>query len=264
MKKAILIILAVVVAAVVALAMAGVASPGTAAAAGTGVSDPGYSARLMAGLKARMTDGKTEIQRALEARKNVTSFRMKTVLRMHPGQPLETVAEVSCPDRERFTTTIGDSIFHAVRIGNKAYVEQKDGTWTTQETPPTGWSPCGDNPGEPAPWAVMNEGRDPSVVMAKMVDQIEATRGAFIATSDGNCQEWMLNIKIPGGASHGHGASGLRYTLCMDPNQHRPVSITMGSGGMVTTYSDWNKPIQIDAPKEAQRNEATTKNLTTD
>jgi hypothetical protein len=25
--------------------------------------------------------------------------------------------------------------------------------------------------------------------------------------------------------------------------------VSMGSGGMVTTYYDWNKPIQIDAPK---------------
>jgi len=251
MKKAILIILAVIVAAVVTVALIGIAAPGAASAPGTGISVPGFSARLAAGLRARMTDGKTEMQRALENRKNVKSFRMKTVLRLHPGQPLETVAEVSCPDRERFTSTIGDKTFHAVRIGNQAYVEQKDGTWTSQETPSSGWSPCGDNPGEPAPWAVMNEGRDPSVVLAKMAANIEATRGSFIGTSDGNCQQWLLDVKIPGGgaSSHGHGANGLRYTLCMDPSEHRPVSITMGSGGMVTTYSDWNKPIQIDAPK---------------
>jgi hypothetical protein len=61
--------------------------------------------------------------------------------------------------------------------------------------------------------------------------------------------KWLLDVEIPGGSSHGHGANGLRYTLCMDPSTHRPVSITIGSGGMVTTYSDWNKPIQIDAPK---------------
>lgn len=249
MKKAILLILAVIIVAVLALALIGVASPGTASAAGTGVSDPGYSARLVAGLRARMTNGKAEIQHSFENKKNVKSFRMKTLLRMHPGQPLETVAEVSCPDRERFTTTIGDKAFHAVRIGNQAYVEQKDGAWTMQETQPAGWSPCGENPGEPAPWAVMNEGRDPSVVLAKMADHIEVTRGSFVRTSDGNCQQWMLDVKIPGGTSHGHGASGLRYTLCMDPIQHLPVSISMGSGGMVTTYSDWNKPIQIEAPK---------------
>lgn len=249
MKKAILITLAVIVIAVLALAAAGVASPGAASTTGTGITDPGYSARLMAGLKARMTSGPAEMRKALENKKDVKSFRMKTLLKMHPGQPLETVVEVSCPDRERFTTTIGDRTFHAVRIADKAYVEQKDGTWTVQNTQAGGWSPCGDNTGEPAPWAVMNEGRDVSVVLAKMTDHIEATRGAFLGTADGNCQQWMLEVKIPGGASHGHAGSNLRYTLCMDPDRHLPVSVTMGSGGMVTTYSDWNKAIQIDPPK---------------
>jgi hypothetical protein len=249
MKKAIVIIIAVILVGALALALIGIASPGAAAAAGAGVSDPGYSARLVAGLKARMTNGKDEMQRSFENKKNVKSFRMKTLLRMHPGQPLETLVEVSCPDRERFTTTIGDKTFHAVRIGNTAYVEQQDGTWTSQPTQPSGWSPCGADPGEPAPWAIMNEGRDPSVVLAKMADNIEVTRGAFVGTSDGNCQQWLLDVKVPGGVSHSHGASGLRYTVCMDPSQHLPVSVSMGSGGMVTIYSDWDKPIQIDAPK---------------
>jgi hypothetical protein len=91
------------------------------------------------------------------------------------------------------------------------------------------------------------------VVLAKMADNMEAKRGLFVGTADGNCQEWVLDVKIPGGAgdshSGGHGATGLRYTLCMDQDRHLPLIISMGSGGMVTEYSDWNKPIQIDAPK---------------
>lgn len=249
MKKVVLIIISAAIVAFGVIVLLGMAAPAPASTAGAGITDPGYSARLVAGWKARMTSGRTEMQRALEAKKNVKSFRMKTLLKMHPGQPLETVVEVSCPDRERFTTTIGDQTFHAVRIGNKAYVEQKDGTWTTQDTQPSGWSPCGANPGEPAPWAIMNEGRDQSVVLATMADHIEATRGAYLGTSDGNCQQWILEVKIPGGAAHGHGGTGLRYTVCMDNDRHLPLSVTMGSGGMVTLYSDWNKPIQIDAPK---------------
>lgn len=252
MKKAIVAVLLIAVVVVAALLLIGIASPGTAKVAGNGASLPGYSARLVAGLKARMTNGKAEIQRSAEAKKEVKSFRMKTVLRMHPGQALETLVEVSCPDRERFTTTIGEKSFHAIRIGNKAYVEQKEGGWSVQDTQPSGWSPCGGDPGEPAPWAIMNEGRDLSVVLAKMADNVEAKRGLFVGTADGNCQEWVLDVKIPGGAnSHGgggHGATGLRYTLCMDQDRHLPLMISMGSGGMVTQYSDWNKPIQIDAP----------------
>jgi hypothetical protein len=247
MKKVILVAIVIVLLAAVAVALVGIAAPATVAA---GASQPAFTTRLEAGLKARFTTGKAELQRSFDAKKEVKSFRMKTLLQMHPGHPLETLVEVACPDRERFTTTIGDKAFHAVRIGNKAYVEQQDGKWTVQETPATGWAPCSDNPGEPAPWAVMNEGRDPTAVLAKISANAEIVRGNLIATADGTCQQWVINLQMPAGApAHGHGNSGLRYTLCVDPNQHLPVSVTMGNGGMVTSYSDWNQPVNIEAPK---------------
>lgn len=249
MKKAIFIIIALLLVATVAVALMARSSAPAASMGAIGVSDPGSAAKLVAGLKSKFTTGKAEIGRTLQAKKSATSFRMKTLLQMHPGYPLETVIEVSCPDRERFTTTIGDRAFHAVRIADKAYVEQQDGTWTVQQTPATGWSPCGENPGEPAPWAVMNEGRDLSTVLAKLSANAEITRGAFVSTRMGNCQQWMVTLQMPGGVSHGHGASGLHYTVCIDPSEHLPVAVSMGSGGMVTSYYDWNKPIQIDAPK---------------
>jgi len=245
MKKVILVAVVVLLLAALAVGLVGMAAP---AAVSAGAPQPAFAARLEAGLKARLTTGKAELQRSFDTRKEVKSFRMKTVLQLHPGHPLETFVDVSCPDRERFTTTIGEQAFHAVRIGNKAYIEQKDGTWTTQDTQPTGWSPCGDNPGEPAPWAVMNEGRDPATVLAKMADSAEIVRGAFAATPAGNCQQWIVNLTMPGGSSHGHGNNGLRYTVCIDPKDHLPRSVVMGSGGVITTYSDWNQPVKIDPP----------------
>ncbi|HEX7286209.1 MAG TPA: hypothetical protein VF532_08510 [Candidatus Angelobacter sp.] len=249
MKKVILIVIVVILFAAVGIGLLGRSTVGAVSMGDIGVKEPGAATKLFAGVKARFTTGQAEVQRSLEAKKSAQSFRMKTTLHLHPGHPLETVTEVSCPDRERFTTTIGDRAFHAVRIGSKAYVEQQDGTWTVQETQPTGWSPCGENPGEPAPWAVMNEGRDPSTVLAKLKGSAQIDRGAFVSTSAGDCQQWMLSLQMPGGAAHGHGATGLRYTVCIDPAKHLPVAVSMGSGGMVTTYYDWNKPIQIDAPK---------------
>jgi len=242
----ILIVLLVTVCAAIALARSSQPPP---VAMGMKISTPGKVASVLADIRSRFTTGKDELRYSLDAKKNAKSFRMKTSLQLHPGQPLETLVEVSCPDRERFTTTIGERAYHAVRIGDKAYVEQQDGKWTTQDTAAAGWSPCGDNPGEPAPWAVMNEGRDPSTILAKLITNSDITRGAYVGTADGNCQQWMLSVKMPGGASHGHGASGLRYTVCIDPKGHLPVAVSMGNGGMVTTYYDWNKPIQIDAPE---------------
>jgi len=248
MKKLTWIVVVVILLAAGAVALIGASSSRSASMEGVTVTAPAFMERLVAGVSARLTTGKAEFQRTLDAKKNVKSFRMRTLLRLHPGHPLETVIDVSCPDRERFTTTIGDRAFHAVRIGSKAYVEQQNGTWTVQDTPPAGWSPCGENPGEPAPWAVMNEGRDPAIVLAKVSENAEIVRGAFVATSNGNCQQWMATLKLPQGAAHGHGNNGLSYTVCIDPKLHLPVAVSMGSGGMVTSYSDWNQPIQIEPP----------------
>ena len=248
MKKVILIATGVIALTTVAIVFIRASATRPSTMGGVAVTEPGYTQKLLAGMKTNFTTGKAEIQRSFDAKKNVKSYRMKIVLRLHPGHPLETVIEVSCPDRERFTTTIGDRAFHAVRIANKAYVEQQDGTWTVQDTPPSGWSPCGENPGEPAPWAVMNEGRELVTVLAKMSENAEIARGAFVGTSSGNCQQWMVNLKVPGSAGQGHSNNGVRYTVCIDPNEHLPVAVSMGRGGMVTSYSDWNQPIQIEAP----------------
>jgi hypothetical protein len=247
MKKAVFIAIIILLLVTVAVGLLARSSSSAAVAMGDiQFSQPGAGTRLINALKVHLTSGKAEIERTLQAKKSAKSFRMKTVLRLHPGQPLETTTEVSCPDRERFTTTIGDRAFRAVRIGDKAYVEQEDGSWTVQDTAATGWSPCGDNPGEPAPWAVMNEGRDPSTVLAKLLTMSEITPGALVATNAGTCQQWMLSLQMPGSPQHGHG--GMRYTACIDPSDHLPLAVVMGNGGMVTSYSDWNKPVQIDAP----------------
>jgi len=247
MKKIVLISITLLFLAGIALVLIGVP---VSAASVDGAPAPGYVARLNAGLHARFADGHAEIQQSLQNKKNVTSFRMVTTLRLHPGQPLETTTEVVCPDRERFSAKIGEQSFQAVRIGGNAYVEQKDSTWTTQQTAATGWAPCGENPGEAAPWAMMNEGRDITPVLAKMSEKSEISRGQFLGTTAGACQEWILNLTHPGGAHpHGGGGSGLRYAICIDLSSHLPLRIVMGNGSMITTYSDWNKPLQINGPK---------------
>jgi len=249
MRKVIFISITVLVFAAITLVLIGVP---VSAASVDGVPAPGYAARLTAGLRARLTDGHTEIQRALLSKKEAKSFRMTTTLRLHPGDPLETVTEVSCPNKERFTAKVGEQAFQAIRIGSNAYVEQKDGTWSVQQTPPTGWAPCGEDPGEPAPWAIMNEGRDLTTVLAKMSEKSEITRGQFLGTNAGTCQEWILGLTHPGGSANAHpganGGSGLHYTVCIDPKTHLPLRIVMGTGSMVTTYSDWNKPVDIQKP----------------
>jgi len=111
MKKIMLVVLIVLLLAAVAIAMVGRSSVAPTPMGSVGVSQPAYASRLLAGLRVRFTTGKSEMQRALEAKKEARSFRMTTLLHLHPGRPLETVVEVSCPDRERFTPRLAIALF---------------------------------------------------------------------------------------------------------------------------------------------------------
>lgn len=50
----------------------------------------------------------------------------------------------------------------------------------------------------------MNEGRDLTLVLAKLLEKSEIIRGQFIATNAGEGQEWIVSLTQPGGEAHGH------------------------------------------------------------
>ncbi len=224
-----------------------------ALAAGAGCArsqdQPTTAARLVARVRSYLTSGRAELQRSYDAKKRANSFRMKTVLKLHPGRAMETVTEVSCPNRERITTTIGDKSYQAVRLGGQSFIEEPDGKWATQAIDAQSWSPCGDNPGQPSPWAMMNEGRDILTVLAKLSRNAVIERGEYVMTGNGACQEWVVMLQLPGGGKggQGHQGRGMNYTVCLN-NQHLPVQVVMGGGGMVVNYYDWNQPIEIKPP----------------
>lgn len=207
-------------------------------------SQPGGLSRAYYSLRNRFSSGQSELQKALDAKKAARSWRAVTMLRTHPGRALETTIEVSCPDRERLVTTLGDARYESVRIGTQAWMRGADSDWKMQPATADVY-PCGSNPGAPAPWAMMNEGRDPATVIATMAAKMNAQvgRGDLAKVGDSSCQQWVVSFQHPGG-----GGRGLTYTVCIDTANHLPRQVVMGSGGLITTYSDWNKPIQIDPP----------------
>lgn len=207
----------------------------------------GPFAGALASLRARFSSGQAELQKAFDAKKAAHSWRMTTLLRAHPGRALETTIEVSCPDRERIITTLGDAHYESIRVGNQAWTRGNDTEWTVQPSGPDAY-PCGSNPGSPAPWAMMNEGRDPTTVIATMAKSIstQVSRGQVTKVGDSSCQQWVVSFQHPGSSGR-----AMNYTLCIDGGDHLPREVIMGSGGLVTTYSDWNKPMQINAPMGA-------------
>ena len=207
-------------------------------------SQPGPMGRAYASLRNRFSSGQSELQKTFDAKKAARSWRTLTTLRMHPGRALETTMEVSCPDRERITTTLGDTRYESIRIGNQAWIRSNDSEWKEQPITSDAY-PCGSNPGAPAPWAMMNEGRDPVSVVATMAAKMNAQvgRGDVANLGDASCQRWLVSFQHPGSSGR-----GLNYTVCVGTSDHLPREVVMGSGGLSTTYSDWNKPMQIDAP----------------
>jgi hypothetical protein len=207
-------------------------------------SQPGPLARAYASLRARFSSGQGELQKAFDAKKGAHSWRAVTVLKAHPGRALETTVEVSCPDREHIVTSLGDARYESIRVGNQTWMRSNNSQWTSQTAGPEVY-PCGANPGAPAPWAMMNEGRDPATVLATMAAKMNAQvgRGDLAQVGNSSCQQWVVSFQHPGG-----GGRGLNYTVCIDPSDHFPRQVVMGTGGLVTTYSDWNQPMQIEPP----------------
>jgi hypothetical protein len=66
------------------------------------------------------------------------------------------------------------------------------------------------------------------------------------------CQEWRVQFGHPdknGAAQTTPGSTKMSYSICLDMKTHLPRQIVMGTGGLVTTYYDWNAPIEIQAPE---------------
>src|SRR5437868_2162637 len=162
-------------------------------------SEPGPFSRAYNSLRSRFSSGQSELQKALDAKKAAHSWRTVTLLRAHPGRAMETTVEVSCPDREHIVTKLGDTRYESIRVGNQAWIRGNDGEWKEQPAVPDAY-PCGSNPGAPAPWAMMNEGRDPATVIAAMAAKMNAQvgRGELAKVGDAPCQQWVVTFQHPG------------------------------------------------------------------
>ena len=148
--------------------------------------------RLKSALKARFTTGQSAIQEAGDAKAAAKTYKMRVEMRLHPGDPFVTLEEVSCPDRLRMSASLGDRpMYEAVRVANTSYVMDQ-GKWVQSPIPPEVY-PCGDKPGAPAPWAILNEGRDMSSALAQLVTKAKAqvSVGQLIVANGSPCQEWV-------------------------------------------------------------------------
>ncbi len=200
-------------------------------------------------IKSYLTDGRTEMHKALEAKKKATSFKSRTEITGPEGRKLVTESAVSCPDRQSLKTSMGDSSYQSIRVGQAGYVQVAEGgPWQKMAIPPDA-VPCGSNAGVPAPWAVMSEGTDLLTTLAMMSQGADFQRGAFRQTDAGPCQEWIMGFSHPG--AEGKKSGSMQTILCVGEDS-LPRHITLGkTAGIKVTYYDWNKPVSIEAPANA-------------
>ncbi len=200
--------------------------------------------------------GKTELRQSFEAKKSARSYRMKMSQSMTAGAKLETEVEVACPDRERIVSRLGPRTFKTIRIAGDAFLLNPDGQWDKLSLPPRS-IPCGGNPGAPAAFALMNEGRDLSAVVGDMLNDsrwtAEITPGSSTHFGSDACQEWTVSFHPAKGSPSSDDPGSEKSTLCIGTADHLPRQFTTGDGATVITYLDWNKPVEITAPTVENR-----------
>ena len=144
-----------------------------------------------------------------------TSYKMTT-----KTAQAEMTMEVLCPDKSRMTTKTGAMSTEMVRIGGDMYMKA-GGKWMKTLAQ-------GPNPAQCGQTAATSDKMPKTDATAKV------TKGATQTINGETCQEWTTT------------AGTASSTICVG-SDNLPRQIK--SGEATITYSDWNKPLTIDAPK---------------
>ena len=140
------------------------------------------------------------------------------------GPAVDMSMDVVCPDKVRTVTKTGKMTAETVRVGPAMYMKA-GAKW--MKMPATGQpaTVCGNTAADSKSPTV-----DPN---AKM------TKGGTQTVNGETCTDWTTTV------SDGKGGQ-TSSTMCIG-SDNLPRQIKTGE--MVMTYSDWNKPITIEAPK---------------
>jgi len=138
--------------------------------------------------------------------------------------------DISCPDKMRMQTKSGAQVIETVRVGNDMYTKIGP-RWmrvpsSAQQAPVCGGGASGMNPGASGRVATF----DPNVTMTK--------KGSETVNGE-SCTLYETTSKDDKGVAH-------TFSICVG-SDNLPRRVTVGDA--VMTYSNWNKPVTIEAPK---------------
>ena len=191
--------------------------------------------------------GEKEFQKALDAMKQVHSFRVAYT--GNPGtQHNELLWEVDCNRGivHQQTHYVDTSMNPPVDMKRD---EMKVGTGEYERLNGGSWSPSKyAYQGATAKWYCGNlaQGTDSNVLpeIATMIKRGVIQKGDKKTVNGVRCREWLVTLK--------GGTSGLEHdTLCLGLEDHLPYERTVDWDRSRSTYSDYNTPIQLDVPEAA-------------
>ena len=188
------------------------------------------------------SSGDREFQKTLEAMKQVKSFRGAYIESSSSTQHWERVWEVDCSrlivhqqshDLQANTDSPFETKEDGLLVGDQRYSRSSDGSWEN-----TGYG--GDR--YSAKWYCDNVARgtasDLLPDIRTMISHAMTEKGDKKTVNGARCREWKFAIRTA--------VSGQDGSVCIGVDDHLPYEMTMQGGRY--SYSDYNQPIQFDAP----------------
>jgi hypothetical protein len=198
--------------------------------------------------------GDAEFQKMLEAMKQVKSFRGTYIESMANTQHSERLWEVDCNRgivhmQSQDLQTSADTPLQITEdkflVGSdQMYTRTSDGSWEKTRYTAKVYS---------AGWYCDNLAQ--GTVRDLLPDVRSMLRSAMIGKGDKKtvngvrCQDWQFAMKSA--------ISGQKGSVCVGLEDHLPYEMTTDNGGHYS-YSDYNRPIQFDAPEAVLQSVSST------
>jgi hypothetical protein len=197
--------------------------------------------------------GDMEFKKTLESIKQVKSFRGAYIESASGSQHSERLWEVDCNQvivhqQSHDSQGSSDSAFEMtgdeLLVGEQRYSRDSDGSWENRGYAGERYS---------AKWYCDNLARgtvrDLLPDMYTMVSHAITEKGDKKTVNGVRCQEWKFAVRTAVLAEDG--------SMCIGLDDHLPYEITTKNGGHYS-YSDYNRPIQFEAPAAVLQSASST------
>jgi len=191
------------------------------------------------------SSGDTEFKKTLESMKQVKSFR-GAYIESASSSHSERLWEVDCNrvivhqqshDAQASTDSPFEMKDEELLVGDQRYTRDRDGSWENNGSVGPRFS---------AKWYCDNLARgtvrDLLPDMYTMISHAITEQGDKKTVNGVRCREWKFDVRTA--------LSSQKGSVCIGVDDHLPYEMTTENGGHYS-YSDYNRPIQFEAPEAA-------------